>query len=251
MQMIDSHCHLDDPRFDTDRALVLARAKSAGVTTFIVAGIQRTGWLGLQQLAASEPAIRPAFGLHPWFCDAHRDNDLDLLETLLPQAVAIGECGLDCMTGRPAIEKQLKWFRLQLRLAAEHAKPVIIHAVKAEDMVLKELRPFAGLRGVVHGFSGSLQQAEKLIEAGMHIGVGTFIDRRSRPKTDTLLRALPAERLLLESDAPDQPGDAHVGSRNEPAYLPELVTFVAACRGTTPAALAAQCNSNASELFSL
>jgi len=251
MRLIDSHCHLDDTRFDADRPEMLARARAAGVTTFIVAGTCRSEWPRLQQLAKSEADISPAYGIHPWFCADHADDDRQQLEQLLEDSVAVGECGLDFMPGRPDAELQLQWFCHQLRLAAGHHKPVIIHAVKAEDIVHKELQAFPGLRGVVHGFSGSLQQAERLIATGMHIGIGSFIDRRSRAKTEALLRALPAERILLESDAPDQPGTAHAGSRNEPAYLPELATFVAACRGTSPESLAQQCNTNASELFSL
>lgn len=252
MQLIDSHCHLDDARFDPGRVAVLQRAKDAGVTSFIVPAVCRSGWPKLQQLALDHSSILPAMGLHPWFCNQHSDSDLTLLPQFLADAVAVGECGLDgsdlC---RFDMQLQLHWFRAQLRLALEHDLPVIVHAYKAVDLVIREIRCYPGLRGVVHSFSGSLQQAEQLIDLGFYLGFGGSVTHARATRLQTVVKAVAAESVLLETDAPDQPPSGRQGERNEPAFLIDILAHIATLRGTDSQALAATCNHNARELFRL
>lgn len=252
MQIIDSHCHLDDERFDHDRDEVISRSKAAGIKDFIVPSVDRQGWIKLQQLFSRYDCISPAFGLHPWFCDRHRASDLEQLPACLDHAVAIGECGLDgshlCHFD---LKQQLPWFRAQLALAVEFDLPLILHAHKAVDLVLKELRKMPALRGVVHAFSGSQQQADQLIEQGFYLGVGGAVTFERASRLHAIVKNIPAEHLLLETDAPDQSPVFYRGARNEPAFLVEILAWVATLRGEDIDDLAAISCQNSRELFRL
>jgi TatD DNase family protein len=254
MFIIDSHCHLDDARFVDDFDEVLERATAAGVQQFVVPAVARERWPRLQRLAQQYDCIRPAYGLHPWFCDRpHVDEDVSALAEWIANAdaVAIGECGIDLMPNRPPLEMQLPPFQAQLRLAAARGLPVIIHAVRSADLVAREIRDVPDLRGVIHGFNGSLQQAERLVSLGMHIGIGSLITYERNQRLHEVARYLPLESLLLETDAPDQPGATHRGERNEPAYLPETAVCLARLRKQEPETIIEACNHNAKELFKL
>lgn len=249
MLLIDSHCHFDDSRFDEDRELVLQRAADNGVQQFVVPAVSRSGWQRLEQLAAQYPAIHPAYGLHPWF--EHSDEDIALLPAYLEKSVAIGECGLDFKLSSIDEAAQLKHFRAQIKLAVEYDLPLIIHAYKAVDQVIRELKRYPGLRGVIHSFSGSSQQAEQLIDLGFHLGFGAAATRSNAVKLHQIIADMPLEKLLLETDAPDQPPASHRGERNEPAYLVEIARAIANIRALPAEALAEQCNRNCQELFGL
>jgi len=252
--LIDSHCHLDDPRFVDDLDEVLERAVAAGVQQYVVPTVTRERWPGLRRLTEVHASIHPAYGLHPWFTDAtDTDEDIAALARWLSEfeAVAIGECGLDLMPNRPSLECQLAPFRAQLRLAVELDLPVIIHAVRSADLVAREVRECPGLRGVVHGFNGSLQQAEKLVSLGMHIGLSGILTYERNARLHEVARRLPLESLLLETDAPDQPDAMHRGERNEPGNLPETAKALARLRGQELETMIAASNRNTRELFGL
>lgn len=250
-QLIDSHCHLDDGRFDGDRRYVLTRAAAAGVTGFVVPSVVCRGFARLRALAASSPVIHPAFGLHPWFCAQHAEEDLAILPEFLSGAVAVGECGLDGGAARAPEHQQLRWFTAQLDLALETGLPVIVHAYKAVDPVCREIRRRPGLRGVIHGFSGSQSQADVLIGLGFYLGVGSAVSYAQNRRLQQTVAVMPSERLLVESDAPDQPPAGHRGERNEPAFLLEIVQQIATLRGIDGADLVEICNRNVRELFKL
>jgi TatD DNase family protein len=251
MQLIDTHCHLDDSRFDHDREVVLAQAKLAGIEQLIVPATTRKSWRKIAQLVERDDSILPAYGLHPWFCDQHQERDLKQLAGVLEQAVAVGECGLDFGKERAPESVQVHWFRLQLELAAEKGLPVIVHAYKSLDRVLSELRSFPSLRGIVHSFSGSQQQAEALIKRGFYLGIGGAVTRTNASRLRNVVKQMPLEYLLLETDAPDQPGVAHRGARNEPAFLIEIAVEIATMRGMELSELIETCNHNARELFAI
>ena len=176
MRLIDSHCHLDLSAFDADRGEVMSLASANGVSDSIVPSVQASTWSKLQSLESQENplAIHAAYGLHPVFEKHHVEHDLILLERQLEneECVAVGECGLDFFVDEYDRVKQLKLFAGQLDLAKQFSLPVIIHSRKSLDLVLKELRLRPGLKGVVHSFSGSFQQAKQLIELGFYLGFG-------------------------------------------------------------------------------
>ncbi len=249
MRLIDTHCHLDDEHFDSDRRQVIERAKSAGVDCFIVPSVCEHGWAKLTQMASGDRSIMPAYGMHPWFCDRHTTDGLNRLSALLDDAVAVGECGLDFGKGRASEEEQLRWFRPQLKLAEYHGLPVIVHAYKSLDRVLSELREVPGLTGVIHSFSGSIQQAEKVIGQGFYLGVGSSITHPQASKLREMVGRVPIEKILFETDAPFQPGALHGGERSEPANLIEIANEIAMIRGLPLSELTEIIYQNSRELF--
>ena len=253
LMLIDSHSHLDAPEFDADREAVLARARAAGVRRQIVPAVSATGWGALRALCAREPGLYPAYGLHPMYLDEHRDTDLKTLHEWIAreQPVAVGECGLDFFVEGLDPQRQQAFFEGQLRLARDFGLPVVVHARRAVDPVIATIRRFAPLRGVIHSYPGSADQARRLYDLGFLVGIGGPVTYERANRLRTLAATLPIECLLLETDAPDQPDSAHRGERNEPARLTIVRDTIAALRGITPEALARATTTNAERLFGL
>ncbi|MBX3725242.1 MAG: TatD family hydrolase [Xanthomonadales bacterium] len=251
--LFDSHCHLDVAEFNADRDAVLARARAAGVCLQLLPAIDAAGWPALRDLCAATPGLHPAFGLHPLFMDRHRPAHLKALRDWLQRErpVAVGECGLDFWTGNDDAPAQMALFEGQLRLAREFDLPVVLHARKALDAVIAALRRTGGLRGVVHSFSGSPQQARQLWDLGFHLGIGGPVTYPRARRLRALVADMPANWLLLETDSPDQPPCGCQGRRNEPARLAQVVLEVAMLRNEPPDALAATTTANACRLFGL
>jgi TatD DNase family protein len=251
--LVDSHCHLDVAEFDPDRPQVIARARAVGVRVQIIPAIDRASWPRIRALCAQTPGLYPAYGLHPMFMSVHRPEHLDELADWLARErpVAVGECGLDGYIEDPQPERQQRYFEAQLELARSAGLPVILHARRALEPVIAALRRVGGLSGVVHSFSGSVEQAAQLWRLGFLIGIGGPVTYERAQRLRRVVAAVPAEQLLLETDAPDQPLAGHRGLRNEPCRLPDVLEAVAALRGESPEAVADQTTRNASALFGL
>jgi len=251
--LVDTHCHLDVDAFDADRDAVIARARGAGVQRQIVPAIAAAGWPKLRHVCATSRGLHPAYGLHPMFLAEHRDRHLDELRewVLRERPVAIGECGLDHFVEGLDPGAQLHYFEAQLRLARELDLPVIVHARRAVDAVLGAIRRTGGLRGVVHSFSGSEQQAAQLAAQGFLLGLGGPVTYTRANRLRRLAATMPLEWLLLETDAPDQPDAAHRGQRNEPERLATVLESIARLRDMAPGELAAATTANAERLFRL
>ena len=250
-RLVDSHLHLDDPRFDDDRDAVLARARAAGVAAMVVPATCRAGWPRIAQLSIQHRDVYPAYGLHPMFLSEHRPGDEDKLGEWLDAhpAVAVGEIGLDHHVEGLDRGVQARLFDRQLGWAAEYGLPVIIHARRAVEAVIQHLRKHPRLRGVVHSFSGSEEQARQLADLGFCLGLGGPLSYARANRLHRLVANMPLEQLLLESDAPDQPGEEHRGQRNEPAWVPLTLRHVARWRDEDEAAIAAATSANAERLF--
>jgi TatD DNase family protein len=251
MMLYDSHCHLDVEAFDADRDAVLARARAAGVGRQLVPAIDAAHWPGLQALCDAHADLVPAYGLHPLLLDDHRDEHLEQLDTLLarqPRA-AVGECGLDFYVDGLDAGRQRHFFAAQLQLARRHDRPLVLHARRAVEEVTLSLRRIGGLRGVVHSFSGSPEQARQLFELGFCLGIGGPVTYPRAHRLRRLVATMPLEFLLLETDAPDQPDAGHRGQRNEPARLPEVLRVVADLRGQGEQHVAEATTANARRLF--
>lgn len=251
--LVDSHSHLDAPDFDHDRAEVLARARAAGVTRQVVPAVNAAGWAPLQALCAAEPGLYPAWGLHPMFLADHRPEHLPALERMVADArpVAVGECGLDFFVPDLDVAEQQRIFEAQLAIARAAGLPVIVHARRAVDAVIQAIRRHPGLRGVIHSFPGSAEQARQLRDLGFLLGLGGPLTYPRAARLRALVASMPIEQLLLETDAPDQPNCGCQGQRNEPARLREVLAVVAALRGEDEAAVAAATSANAGRLFGL
>jgi TatD DNase family protein len=255
--LVDSHCHLDATEFDADRDAVLARARAAGVATQVIPAVAAAGWPKLRAICAASPGLHPAYGLHPVFLPEHRPDHLEQLRDWIERErpVAVGECGLDYYVEGLDADAQQLYFDGQLRLAHEFGLPVIVHARRAVDAVIAAIRRIAGggngsaLRGVVHSFSGSPEQARQLWRLGFLLGLGGPVTYARAQRLRRLARDMPLEYLLIETDAPDQPDAGIRGERNEPARLREVCDTIAALRGVAPEAIAEATSRNAERLF--
>lgn len=253
MRLVDSHSHFDVDAFDVDRAEVFARARAAGVIAQIVPAIDAEGWPRLREVCAADDGLHAAYGLHPIYLDAHRPEHLAMLRERLEHddCVAVGEIGLDYYLDPLDRDQQQQYFEAQLALAREFGLPVIVHARRAVDAVIATLRRFAPVRGVVHSFAGSEEQAAQLYKLGYLLGIGGPVTYERAQRLRRLVATMPIEHLLLETDSPDQP-DAHWrGQRNEPSRLPMVLDAVAGLRGEPPEAIAAATTANAERLFGI
>lgn len=253
MWLIDSHSHFDAAEFDGDRAAAHARACAAGVSAQVVPAVDAGGWPKLKAVCAELPGLYPAYGLHPMYLDAHRPEHLIELRGWIDRErpVAVGECGLDFFVEGLDAEAQQLYFDAQLRLAREFDLPVIVHARRAVDAVIASVRKVGGLRGVVHSFSGSAEQAAQLHKLGFLLGIGGPVTYERANRLRGIVAAMPLEQLLLETDSPDQPDAHHRGERNEPAYLAKVLEIVAELRGVPQQVVAFATTANAERLFGL
>lgn len=253
MGLTDSHCHLDAAEFDRDRDAVIARAVATGVTRQVVPAVDAAGWPKLREVCAAAPGLYPAYGLHPMYLDAHRPGHLrelrDWIERERP--CAVGECGLDFFVDGLDRERQALYFDGQLALAREYDLPVIVHARHAVEATIAAIRRVGGLRGVVHSYSGSEEQAAQLHKLGFLLGLGGPLTYDRAKRLRRIVASMPLEQLLLETDAPDQPDAEIRGQRNEPARLAAICAAVAELRGEPAQRIAEATSANAARLFGL
>ncbi len=253
LQLIDSHCHLDDDRYDGNRDAVVTRARENGVAQIILPATTAERWQKVKEVAARYDGVYPAYGLHPMFMSQHKRQHLHELESWInrEKPIALGECGLDFFESRDSEAWQLEIFEAQVKLAAKYQLPLIVHVRKAMDQVISLLRK-AGLEcgGVIHSFAGSLQQAEQLSDLGFKLGIAATVDFERAKKLRNVVAEIDGAALLLESDAPDQPGVNHRGDLNEPAFIVEHFQTMAQLRGISEKRLSEILNSNTRELFS-
>ncbi len=251
--LVDSHCHLDASEFDKDRAAVIARARAAGVARQVVPAIDAAGWPGLRDLCAGEAGLFPAYGLHPMYLEKHRPGDLVELRNWIERErpCAIGECGLDFFVQGLDADTQHRYFIAQLELAREYDLPVVVHARRAVDAVIAAIRQVGSVRGVVHSFPGSVEQARQLRQLGFLVGLGGPMTYERANRLRKLAATIPLECLLLETDAPDQPDAGIRGQRNEPARLATILQTIASLRGEDAETIASATTRNAERLFSL
>jgi TatD DNase family protein len=259
--VIDTHCHLDKPEFDADRAEVLARARAAGVTEIVIPAIGPDRWDGLAALAAATPGLRFGLGVHPQLLpvldpagDAER---LERLDAALARggAVGVGECGLDGPSVEEGarrwatMERQVAVLRGHLRLARKRALPVMLHCLRAHDALLALLaeEPLP-CGGVLHSYSGSADQVRAYAAFGLHFSfAGPLTYERAR-KPLLAAAAVPLHRLLIETDAPDQTPRPRRG-RNEPAFLVEIAGALAVALGVPVDEVDGLTSDNARRLF--
>lgn len=251
--LVDTHCHLDDGEFDGDRDAVVARALDAGVRWQVVPAIDAASWPKLREVCRAHPGLLPAYGLHPMLLPRHRPEHLDELRDWLERErpAAVGECGLDYYVEGLDRDAQSPYFEAQLRLARDFDLPVVVHARRAVDAVIAALRRVGGLRGVIHSFPGSEEQAAQLWNLGFLLGLGGPVTYERARRLRRLAATMPIEHLLLETDAPDQPDAGIRGQRNEPARTAVVLDCIAALRDESPDAIAAATTANAARLFGI
>ncbi|NLY92225.1 MAG: TatD family hydrolase [Firmicutes bacterium] len=254
MRLFDTHCHLNDEAYQEDWPEVLARARAAGVTRMLVVGYDLPSSERALRLAESEAGIYAAVGIHPHDAAGVTPATLQHLEELLchPKAVALGEIGLDFYYDNSPRPRQEEVFRTQLALAKKTGKPVVIHVREAHGALLTTLKAEGeSFRGVLHCFSGSLEMARAYLDLGLYLAVGGPVTFKNARKLPEVLKAIPRDRLLLETDAPYLTPHPWRGRRNEPAYLGAIANQVGAILGLETAEVAALTWANGAACFGL
>lgn len=262
--LIDTHAHLNDPKFDADRGAVIGRAGELGILKIVEIACAPGEWaLGEKLAAASPDKFRCAFGVHPEYIKDFTPAALPELERYLqaPCAAAVGEIGLDYWweAGRKAEQRAL--LETQLPLCAKYSKPAVFHARSGKEYgdnayadLLAALKswgysPAKRFRGVLHCFSGSWEEARTGLGMGLALGVnGTFTYKNNHGLRETVKKA-GLENIVLETDCPYLPPQSARGKRNDPSYIPEIAAMLAAHFGVSNAWLADRTTANAFELF--
>jgi TatD DNase family protein len=248
--LVDTHCHLGDAAFAGDRAEAVARAFAAGVGHLVVVGESRASTaLGLV-MASGDARISTTAGLHPHDASTWTDDTAAWLAEALqdPRVVACGEIGLDYHYDHSPRDTQRLVFERQMALAEAAGKPVVIHAREADADVAAVLQAFPAVTAILHSFSSGPALFEAGVALGHYVSFSGMVTFRSWG-LDDLVRATPAERLLVETDAPYLAPVPHRGHRNEPAYVRLVADRVATVRGEAAPALIEQTGRNARRLF--
>jgi len=259
MDLVDIGVNLGHRSFTADRDAVITRAVAAGVRTLIATGTSVRGSQEARALARSKPGvIFSTAGVHPHDAARCDGATIDALRALAgqPEVVAIGECGLDFNRDFSPRPVQLQWFKRQVELARELGMPLFLHerdACAAFVEVLDAVKP-PPEQVIVHCFTGDGPSLQQYLRRGFNIGItGWICDERRGTHLRALVKTIPADRLLVETDAPFlTPRDLRpkpAEGRNEPAFLPHIVRAIATCRGERPEALAAATTANARRIF--
>ena len=258
MQLIDIGANLTHPAFHADLPDVLARARQAGVATIVVTGTSVPESTSALKFANGHPEIYSTAGVHPHHareCDASTIPALRVLAQQ-PRVVAIGECGLDFNRNYSPHPDQEKWFLAQLELAIEVKKPLFLHSRDAFPRFPEILKQYKFPKAVAHCFTGEKEELHAYLDLGLYIGItGWICDERRGAHLLQLVRDIPKDRLMLETDSPYlTPRDMRPqpkARRNEPAHLPHILRTVARALGKPPEQVADETTRNAKEFFRL
>jgi TatD DNase family protein len=255
--VVDTHCHLADPKFRDEVDDVLARAREAGVRTIVSVGAIgsiETDRLTVE-IAERHPDVWAAVGVHPHDakdCDSTRIAQLREIARA-PKVVAIGESGLDFHYMRSPAAAQEESLRRHLDLAAETEKPIVIHCRDAEQRLVEIVReigvPPRG--GVIHCFTGDEAAAREFLALGFHISFSGILTFKNAARIREAARIVPDDRVLVETDAPYLAPEPHRGRRNEPLYVIKTLEILAKLRDMDAAALGSQIMSNSARIFGI
>ena len=247
----DSHAHYDDARFDADRDALLAAMPGLGVCRVVNAGANVLSSRASVSLAEAYSFVYAAAGTHPHDAADLTDAGLAELESLCahPKVVAVGETGLDYHYDHSPRDIQRHWFMRQLDLAARLALPVIVHSREAAADTFDIIKESRVRRGVIHCYSGHAEQALAYIAMGFYIGVGGAVTFDKSKKLPETVARIPAERILIETDAPYLTPAPHRGKRNDSSYLKYIAEVIAGIKGITAEETARITRENAERLF--
>ena len=247
--------------FDKDRSEVIVRARDAGISMIVTVGIDLESSRRAVRLTEGYPELLATVGFHPHGAAGMRKADTANLAEMAghPRVVAIGEIGLDFYRNRSPREAQLRALRWQLELASRVDLPVVIHSRQAEREILpllhdwasSHIRPGGHPIGVIHCFNGDIGAAQRYLNMGFFISLGAYIGYPASLHARSVIRSIPQDRLVVETDSPFLPPQRLRGKRNEPSYLPLTVETLAEIRGVSPETVAQETTQNARHLFRL
>ncbi len=253
--LADSHCHLNYKGMVEDQQMILARAREAGVTAMLNISTRENEWDAVVATAEREADIWASIGIHPHEADDHDHIDAACLiaRAVHPRVVGLGETGLDYHYDHSDRARQQRSFRAHIAAARETGLPVIVHSRDAEDHtigILRDEREKGAFSGVIHCFTGSAAFAQAALELGFSISISGIVTFRSAADLQAIATTLPADRLLVETDAPFLAPVPHRGKRGEPAFVADTLRFLATLRGEPAAELGARTAANFHALFS-
>src|SRR5712671_1290937 len=249
--LVDSHCHLDFPDFAEEREAMIARARAAGIGTMVTICTRLDQFLAVRAIAEADDDIWCSVGVHPHEAADYAETSIEELAVLAahPRVVGIGETGLDFHYDHSPREVQERVFRTHIVASQASGSPLIIHAREADDDVARVLREERAPPGVLHCFSSGRGLAEAALDLGFYISISGIVTFRNAEELRAIVRDVPLERLLVETDAPYLAPVPYRGRRNEPAYVAATAAAVAALKGVKPAELAAATTDNFFRLF--
>jgi TatD DNase family protein len=255
--VIDTHAHLDDPKFATDLADVIARAQAAGLERVVTLGTDAATSRTNIELAERYPLLRAAVGIQPNHVAEARPGDWDVILDLAnrPTCVAIGETGLDRYWDLAPFPLQEEYFARHLELCRRVGKPVVIHCREAEADVVRMLRAEFDARGpvagVMHSFTGGAATARACLDMGLFISFAGMVTYKNAENLREVAKTIPLGRLLVETDSPYLAPVPHRGKRNEPAYVVQTAECLANVIGVPPSVIDEHTTRNARTLFAL
>ncbi len=249
--LVDSHCHLDFPDFAVERDAVVARARMAGVMTMVTIGTRLDEFAGVRAIAEADDGIWCSVGAHPHEAADHAALTPEELVALSahPKVVGIGETGLDFHYDLSPREVQERVFRAHIAASRATGLPLIVHAREADREIARILGEERPPPGVLHCFSSGLALAEAALRLGFYISISGIVTFRNAEDLRAIVRDLPLDRLLVETDSPYLAPVPYRGKRNEPAFVAATAAAVAALKGIDPEALAAATSENFFRLF--
>ncbi len=260
--MIDTHSHIDFKEFDKDREEVIARFFDGGGEKLINVGCDMNSCARTLELAGKYENIYASIGIHPHDADTVNEYLLKNLESMAEhyKVIAVGEIGLDFYRNISSHEKQFEAFRLQLELAENHKKPVILHCRDAHNELLDILKEYktSNWKGVIHCFTASWDIAQEFLELGFHIGftgITTYykdkMELNGEPEIYKVIKKMPSDRILIETDCPYLAPVPHRGERNEPFFVKEVAKKIAAILDTNLDKIERITSENANKLFEI
>lgn len=235
--IFDSHSHIDDRRFSNDIDEVIQRAKDAGLKYIMNPGADLETSLNAVKLASKYDMVYAAVGVHPHDTEEMDEMTLQMIKGLAKKdkVMAIGEIGLDYYYDNSPRDIQKKWFREQIRLAKEVGLPIIIHDRDANQDVMNILKEEEAFENgvLMHCYSGSAELAKRYIKLGAYISIAGPLTFKNNKKTTEVVKEIPLDRLMVETDAPYLTPQPHRGKRNEPSYVKYVVDKIAEIKGLT------------------
>ncbi len=255
MNFIDTHCHLFLPEFDKDRDEAIQRGLKSGVKKFVLPNVDTSTMDDMISLTQEYPAYCfPLAGLHPSSVEEDYHNELSVIKTQLDSRKfwGIGEIGLDYYWDRTFEKEQIEALKTQLGWALELNLPAIIHNRESFDDTIKIVEEVGAgqLKGIFHCFTGTIEQAEKIIELGFSLGIGGILTFKNSG-LDQTLKNIPLEHLILETDSPYLAPAPKRGKRNEPAFLPYIANKLAEIKDLDIHQIAEQTSHNAEQIFGI
>ncbi|CAH0541242.1 TatD family hydrolase [Vibrio marisflavi] len=255
IQLFDTHCHLDFEQFDGDIASHLEQARCSHVHRLLIPSIGPENWNTLSSISEKHPNVFHALGFHPYFLKSYHPERIAELEKRVDsrtaQCVAIGECGLDAAIDVDSAIQE-KFLISQFKIAQNAQLPIILHSRKMQNRLLQLIKAHRiEIGGVIHGFSGSYQQAMAFVDRGFKIGVGGTITYPRANKTRSAVTRLPLQAIVLETDAPDMPINGYQGSSNHPMRLPMVLDALSQLRNESIETIAISIWENSNQIFKI